>query len=332
METDRLKIIPLTQQQLKLLLTDTNKLANELKVKYSGDIIKGHLKEVIQQQYNLIEKNKENYMWYTFWQIILKSENTIIGSFDFKGLPDNNGYVEIGYGINKLYENKGYMTEAINKLCEWALEQSNIKGIIAETSKDNIASQKVLTKCKMVKCKETNKSIWWKKDKISIRLATVEDATIISNIHALTWKSSYIGMIPQKYLDDLKIDHWVDGFNKFLKDDSMKVQILYVKYLPVGVITYGKSREDTLTDCVEIVSFYILKEHQNRGYGKKLLNVALDDSKALGFKSCYLWVINNNESSKRFYEKNGFSLTSDNCSCKIYDRDIINLRYTKDLI
>ena len=77
------------------------------------------------------------------------SANEIIGSLSFKGISEN-GIVEIGYGINDGYENKGYTTEAVGAVVKWASEQFNVKQIEAEAEEDNYASIRVLEKCGFV--------------------------------------------------------------------------------------------------------------------------------------------------------------------------------------
>lgn len=96
------------------------------------------------------------------WQIILKFENKSVGSACSMREPDENGNVEVGYGINSEYRNNGYATEAIRAMCNWALSQPQVRTITAETDKDNHPSHKVLQKCGMVRYNEKDNSIFWK--------------------------------------------------------------------------------------------------------------------------------------------------------------------------
>ncbi|MCU0079807.1 GNAT family N-acetyltransferase [Extibacter muris] len=41
-------------------------------------------------------------------------------------MPDMNQEVEIGYGLGKEFEHSGYMPEAVQAMCKWALEQENV--------------------------------------------------------------------------------------------------------------------------------------------------------------------------------------------------------------
>ena len=69
-------------------------------------------------------------------------------------MPNENGEVEIGYGLGKAYRRNGYMTEAIKAMCEWALKQTGVSAVIAQTDFDGFASQKVLERCGFKKYSE----------------------------------------------------------------------------------------------------------------------------------------------------------------------------------
>jgi RimJ/RimL family protein N-acetyltransferase len=81
------------------------------------------------------------------YQITLKSSGLVIGDLGFHSAPDDNGSVEIGYGLVDEFHNKGYATEAVQRLVSWALAQDSVNEITAETDPDHIPSQRVLMKC-----------------------------------------------------------------------------------------------------------------------------------------------------------------------------------------
>lgn len=90
-------------------------------------------------------KHPEQWVWYAIWVIELK-DGTYIGDLSFKGI-DSNGAVEIGYGILAGFEGRGYATEAVSAIVQWAAEQPEVTRIEAETEIENLASQRVLEKC-----------------------------------------------------------------------------------------------------------------------------------------------------------------------------------------
>ena len=48
-------------------------------------------------------------MWHSFFFIIRREDRVVVGSADFKDVPNKDGEVEIGYGLGKEYEHNGYM-------------------------------------------------------------------------------------------------------------------------------------------------------------------------------------------------------------------------------
>ncbi|MEM1486311.1 GNAT family N-acetyltransferase [Oscillospiraceae bacterium PP1C4] len=161
-ETERLYLIPLTARQLSLLVTDIPALEQDLNCIYQGDAMEGFFLDIVKGQLDVTTTDSEHYLFHTFWQLMLKKERVIIGAADFKDVPNENGEVEIGYGIASSFQKQGYTTEAMCAMCQWALEQSGVRNVIAETDKENIASHRVLQKCGMQRYRETDDGYWWK--------------------------------------------------------------------------------------------------------------------------------------------------------------------------
>lgn len=91
----------------------------------------------------------ENRIWYAPWKMTLKKENMYIGTLGFKG-PAKDNAVEIGYGILPEQEGKGYTSEAVQAMIQWAFGNENVVFIEAETEPENRASQHILEKCGFV--------------------------------------------------------------------------------------------------------------------------------------------------------------------------------------
>lgn len=165
LELKDLYLYPLTADELSLWLNDLSLLEERLKCKYCAEPIDELLKDVVQSQLILgIIDLPENWVWFTYWFLIRYSDNKIIGTLSFKGKPDyKSGEIEIGYSLGNDYRGKGYMTEAVSAICEWALQQPKVKTILAETKPDNYKSQKLLERCYFEKYKQTVCSIWFKK-------------------------------------------------------------------------------------------------------------------------------------------------------------------------
>lgn len=160
-ETDRLYLIPLTAHQLKLWIEDIPALEKEMDCNYCAEPMEGIFLEIVKGQYEITAMDEANYFYHSFWFLVRKSDRIVVGSADFKGLPNERGEVEIGYGLGKSFEHNGYMTEAVQSMCQWALKQEGVSHVIAETDVDGVSSQHILSRCgfKLYKQGET---LWWK--------------------------------------------------------------------------------------------------------------------------------------------------------------------------
>lgn len=69
--------------------------------------------------------------------------------------------VEIGYGIIPSAQGKGYATEAVQRLVEWALSNRNVTMIVAECLDDNVPSIRVLEKLQMKRIGSENNMLYW---------------------------------------------------------------------------------------------------------------------------------------------------------------------------
>ena len=160
-ETDRLYLIPLTAKQLKLWIEDIHTLEKELNCTYRAEPMEGIFLDIVKGQYKITLEDETNYLYHSFWFLVRKVDRIVIGSIDFKGLPNMDGEVEIGYGLGKEFEHNGYMTETVKAMCQWAMKQGKIKHIIAETDIDGIPSQRILERCGFKQYKQYD-TLWWK--------------------------------------------------------------------------------------------------------------------------------------------------------------------------
>jgi len=80
------------------------------------------------------------------WIVIHRGENVVIGDVGFKGLPDADGTVEIGYEVVPAYRGRGHATEAVRALIPWAFGHPEVRRIVAECAPENAASIRILTK------------------------------------------------------------------------------------------------------------------------------------------------------------------------------------------
>ncbi len=159
-ETLRLIIRPLTCDELVKQLTAPEELAESLGLKPSQSLADREAQEaMLHDLLPLLSDPDNNPLFYTMWIVIEKNVKAIIGGICFHGEPDHSGEVEIGYGTDEEYRNRGYMSETIAGLLHWAGGQKSINTIKAETDKVNVASVRVLEKNNFVVTGQTDTAV-----------------------------------------------------------------------------------------------------------------------------------------------------------------------------
>lgn len=81
---------------------------------------------------------------WTAWYWIQRRPRVLIGMSGFKSRP-LNGAVEIGYGCLEKFQRRGFATEVINAMVNWAFA-NGAQRVLAETLPELIASQRALRK------------------------------------------------------------------------------------------------------------------------------------------------------------------------------------------
>jgi len=97
-------------------------------------------------QYSLQELENPAVQGWSFWYLLLDDSNELAGICGFKGRPDNDGSVEIGYSMLNQFRGVGLATEATMRLIAWAFTHGDVKEVSAETFPHLSSSIRVLEK------------------------------------------------------------------------------------------------------------------------------------------------------------------------------------------
>ena len=162
LESKRLTLIPLEAQNLISSLEDHDKMEADLGVKVTHTMLDDEMEYAMKVRLRKVLEDSDNYLWLTNWAVVLREENRIIGFIMIKGIPNENGEVIVGYGIEENYRRNGYATETLKSLTEWIFKNPKALSVIADTEKTNIPSHKVLENLGAFKYKENDELIWWK--------------------------------------------------------------------------------------------------------------------------------------------------------------------------
>ena len=78
------------------------------------------------------------------YQVIRRADGCVIGDIGFMGPPDETGAVTLGCAITEDARGQGYATEALSALLDWVRGQSGLTCVLADATRSNLASQRLL--------------------------------------------------------------------------------------------------------------------------------------------------------------------------------------------
>ena len=147
LQTARLDLIPATAVHLRAELESPSTLARALGIDvpaswppefYDEDAIRFTLKAVV------ANPAAADWGFYYLARRIPSDGRCLIGAGGFKGEPDADGMVEIGYSILPEHQRQGYATEAVVEWVRFAFESPHVAMVIGQTLASIVPSIRVL--------------------------------------------------------------------------------------------------------------------------------------------------------------------------------------------
>lgn len=118
---------------------------------------------------------------------------------------------------------------------------------------------------------------------INIRLANIGDAQALTKINIDTWRSNYVGIVPDGHLNSLSYNE--ESYQRTINNPK---NIVYVAEIGEELVGYVCSCVDAALDAPapsKLRMMYVKKEFQNKGIGKKLFLKIAEQLHNQGYKS-----------------------------------------------
>ena len=150
---------------------------------------------------------------------------------------------------------------------------------------------------------------------IAVRRARPSDAPLIGAVHVAAWRSTYPGILPEKYLAGLSVTRQAAYYDRQIRTGAG----VYVAVASgqdvlgtngprlVGYTTVGRSRTVLPGDMEvdgEIETLYVLDDWRDRGVGRRLIRTGAAHLAAAGSRAAFLWVLRDNP-GRWFYQRLG---------------------------
>lgn len=143
LESDRLILRQLKESDAEEIY---NGFINQKEFLYYANKKRRTLEEEKSSLINIDNKYKSKN--YYNWIITRKDDNKIIGSINLR-VEEINEMVEFNYAIDNRYTKNGYMTEALNLVKNYCLNELKVNRFQGGCCIENIASKRVMEKCGM---------------------------------------------------------------------------------------------------------------------------------------------------------------------------------------
>lgn len=147
--TPRLTLLPVDVSICEASFAGMDALSQFLNIELPAIIDLKYGAEPFRYTYDRIKDKPDEAQWWLYL-FIHWTDRALAGMGGYKGPPDEQGMVEIGYQIYEPYRNQGLATEAANRLINRAFEHPNVNVVQAHTLAEENASGQVLKKCGMI--------------------------------------------------------------------------------------------------------------------------------------------------------------------------------------
>ncbi|WP_323741899.1 GNAT family N-acetyltransferase [Salinibacillus xinjiangensis] len=157
--TDRLKLITFTVDMMCASLQGKEAFEKISNYYVDDEYPMEDYKQLLPYKIDRFQQFPEEMEWEGI--IIHRDSQTIMGDMGFKGGPNSEGVMDLGYSIVTSYQGKGYATEMAKAMVEWGLRQPRVNRITASCDESNLPSIRVLEKAGFKRVGKEEQEIYW---------------------------------------------------------------------------------------------------------------------------------------------------------------------------
>lgn len=140
---------------------------------------------------------------------------------------------------------------------------------------------------------------------MKIKKAGMEDIKAVAKVYVDSWRTTYRGLVPDDYLDNLSYEDAEKKWADFLKSENEP--FIYIALNDSGkTIGFASGKSiDVEHFHGELYSLYLLRECRGLGIGRQLVSAIAKHFKKNNIDSMLVWVMGKNKSGVGFYERLG---------------------------
>jgi ribosomal protein S18 acetylase RimI-like enzyme len=145
---------------------------------------------------------------------------------------------------------------------------------------------------------------------MEFKAAALSDVPEISDLFLQCWHISYSEVLSQKARDSMDLQAATELWSKALSTNLERKTFLALENDDcIGVFRVGS--DPKFSQRGHLFSLYVSPSFAGKGYGKRLLEKSIEETRSEGFGQMSLWVFNDNTIAKSLYSKYGFVATGE---------------------
>src|SRR3954466_14228562 len=155
--TKRLRLVPHAPQHLRDLIKGSEFYERSSGLKPAAGLREFIVSPDVSEQWLAqLENSADADPWKFGFAVMTREHQEVIGNAGFTGPPDEDGAVEIAYGIVPAHQGHGYATESAEALVAFAQADDRVQTMCAHSLPEHNASTRVLEKCGFERIGEVN--------------------------------------------------------------------------------------------------------------------------------------------------------------------------------
>ena len=230
-------------------------------------------------------------------------------------------YVEIGHnGIREKYKGRGYGRLQLQEALRRIKEYDGLKRIIVGTNSNLVAPRNYKSAGFVLYDRKPNRTetaytgdyLYYEiildgREKRMIREAAADDAARIAEIDVASSRYAYKNILPDEILyHDLSVENRVPVYQRWIAEKRFD---LYVYEDPAaetvkGMMGIGLCEDEDKKDAFELHFLYLDPDYVRMGIGSEMLRFFEQKGREKGCPEFVVWVLEENEQARHFYEKN----------------------------
>lgn len=138
---------------------------------------------------------------------------------------------------------------------------------------------------------------------MNIREANAEDIEPIASLYVMNWKKTYVGLLPDNFLNGLTVNEGIKKWQEYLNKEKHRI---FVAYENEKILGFSACKEDEeLKNCLYLDSLHVSETSRGKGVGTKLINTVGSYAYIKGYERMSICIVKGNDNAKRIYKKMG---------------------------